>query len=53
MKYLCLIYNAEQAMRSLPKEEAEAMYKEYYVFTEALLSKLEGRGWDGGGGKEG
>jgi hypothetical protein len=36
MKYLCLIYSAEKATQSLPKEELEAMYKGYYAFTEGI-----------------
>jgi hypothetical protein len=36
MKYLCLIYQAEKAMQAVPKAEAEAMYKDYYAFTEDI-----------------
>jgi hypothetical protein len=36
MKYLCLIYSAEKATQSLPKGELEAMYKNYYAFTEGI-----------------
>jgi hypothetical protein len=36
MKYLCLIYATEKATQSLPKSELEAMYKNYYAFTEGI-----------------
>ena len=36
MKYLCLIYAAEKAMQSMSKDEGEAMYKDYYAFTEDI-----------------
>jgi hypothetical protein len=36
MKYLCLIYEAEKAMQSMPKEELAALYKNYYAFTEEI-----------------
>ena len=34
MKYLCLIYEAEKATQSMPKEELAALYKSYMSFTE-------------------
>jgi hypothetical protein len=36
MKYLCLIYAAEKATQSMPKEELGAMYKNYQAFTESI-----------------
>jgi hypothetical protein len=36
MNYLCLIYGAEKASQSMPKDEAEALYKDYRDFTESI-----------------
>ncbi len=36
MKYLCLIYNAEQNMNSLSKADMDAMMAEYFAFTEGI-----------------
>ena len=34
MKYLCLIYENEQAWASMPQPEADAMMGEYFAFTD-------------------
>ncbi|MFL5616889.1 MAG: YciI family protein [Gemmatimonadaceae bacterium] len=34
MKYLCLIYENEQAWAATPQPEADAMMKEYFAFTD-------------------
>ncbi|GAC1649629.1 MAG: YciI family protein [Gemmatimonadaceae bacterium] len=36
MKYLCLIYHDETIWQKMPKEEADAVYKEYFSFTEEI-----------------
>jgi hypothetical protein len=36
MRYLCLIYENEQAWASMPKEEADAVFGEYFAFTEGI-----------------
>ena len=36
MKYLCLIYDDESKMGTMPKEAGEAMMTEYYAFTEGI-----------------
>ena len=33
MKYLCLIYDEEKKLKSLPKSEMEALMGEYFAFT--------------------
>src|SRR3954463_8190307 len=34
MKYLCLIYDDEKTIESMPKSESEAFMGEYFAFTE-------------------
>lgn len=34
MRYLCLIYENEKAFERLPKEEVDAVFGEYFTFTE-------------------
>jgi len=36
MKYLCLIYDEEKKMMSMPKSEADAFMGEYFAFTEGI-----------------
>ena len=36
MKYLCLIYDDERAMGTMPKAEMEAMMDEYFAFSEGV-----------------
>jgi hypothetical protein len=36
MKYLCLIYDEEKQMASMPKTESEAFMGEYFSFTEGI-----------------
>ena len=36
MKYLCLIYDEEKKMRSMPKSEGDALTGEYFAFTEGI-----------------
>jgi hypothetical protein len=36
MKYLCLIYDEEKKMMSMPKSEADAFMGEYSAFTEGI-----------------
>ncbi len=36
MKYLCLIYDEEQKLRSMPKTESDAFMGEYFAFTEGI-----------------
>ena len=36
MKYLCLIYDDEKALESMPKSESEAFMGEYFAFTEGI-----------------
>jgi hypothetical protein len=36
MRYLCLIYDNEKAWATMPKEEADAVFGEYFAFTEGI-----------------
>jgi hypothetical protein len=36
MKYLCLIYDEEKALHSMPKVESDAFMGEYFGFTEGI-----------------
>jgi len=36
MKYLCLIYDAEQKLNEMPKSEADGFMGEYFAFTEGI-----------------
>jgi len=36
MRYLCLIYDEEKKMESMPKSEADAFMGEYFAFTEGI-----------------
>ena len=36
MKYLCLIYSEEKKRGSMSKEEAEALMREYFAFTDSI-----------------
>ena len=36
MKYLCLIYDDEKKMGTMPKSEADAFMGEYFAFTEGI-----------------
>jgi hypothetical protein len=36
MKYLCLIYEDESTYATMPKEEADAVFGEYFSFTEGI-----------------
>lgn len=36
MKYLCLIYDDEQKMATMSKDEGEAFMGEYFAFTEGI-----------------
>jgi hypothetical protein len=36
MRYLCLIYENEKAWDTMPKEEANAVFGEYFTFTEGI-----------------
>ena len=36
MKYLCLIYNDERAMGTMPKADGDAMMADYFAFTEGI-----------------
>lgn len=36
MKYLCLIYENEAAAAAVPKEEMDAIFGEYFTFTEDI-----------------
>jgi hypothetical protein len=36
MRYLCLIYENEQAWATMPKEKADAIFGEYFAFTEGI-----------------
>ena len=36
MKYLCLIYNDEREMGTMPRPDGEKMMAEYYQFTEDI-----------------
>jgi hypothetical protein len=36
MKYLCLIYENEKAWPEMPKEQADAIMREYFAFTDDI-----------------
>ena len=36
MKYLCLIYDEEKKLGSMPKSESDAFMSEYFAFTEGI-----------------
>jgi hypothetical protein len=36
MRYLCLIYENERLWESMPKEQADAIFGEYFAFTEDI-----------------
>ena len=36
MKYLCLIYEDESLYGKMPKEEADAIFGEYFAYTEGI-----------------
>ena len=36
MKYLCLIYDEEKKMATMPKTESDAFTNEYFMFTEGI-----------------
>lgn len=36
MRYVCLIYDAESQLDSMPKEESEAFMAEYFAFTDDI-----------------
>jgi hypothetical protein len=36
MKYLCLIYDEEKKMSTMPKSESDAFMGEYFSFTESI-----------------
>ena len=36
MRYLCLIYENEKSFETMPKEEADAVFGEYFTFTEGI-----------------
>jgi hypothetical protein len=36
MRYLCLIYDEESKLASMPKTESDAFMSEYFAFTEAI-----------------
>ena len=36
MKYLCLIYESEKMYETMPKEEQDAMFGEYFAFTDGI-----------------
>jgi hypothetical protein len=36
MKYLCLIYDDEKMYETMPKAESEAVFGEYFAFTEGI-----------------
>lgn len=36
MKYLCLIYDDEKKMSTLPKSDSDAFMGEYFTFTESI-----------------
>jgi hypothetical protein len=38
MRYLCLIYEDEKGFERMPKEEADAVFGEYFTFTEDIKS---------------
>ena len=46
MKYLCLIYNDEREMGTMPRPDGEKMMAEYYEFTEAIKKSGHYKGGD-------
>lgn len=38
MRYLCLIYQDEKIWETMPRSEAEAVYGEYFAYTEDIKS---------------
>ena len=36
MRYLCLIYDNEKSWETMPKDEADAVFGEYFSFTEGI-----------------
>ncbi len=38
MRYLCLIYEDEKQWESMPQQEQEAIFGEYWAFTEGIQS---------------
>jgi hypothetical protein len=36
MKYLCLIYESERQWESMPKDQADAIFGEYFAFTDGI-----------------
>jgi len=36
MRYLCLIYENEKAWETMPKDQADAVFGEYFTFTEGI-----------------
>jgi hypothetical protein len=36
MKYLCLIYESEKLYETMPKEEQDAVFGEYFAFTDGI-----------------
>src|SRR2546423_11812281 len=46
MKYLCLIYNDEREMGTMPKPDGEKMMAEYYEFTEGIKKSGHYKGGD-------
>ena len=46
MKYLCLIYNDERAMGTVPKAEGEKMMAAYMDFTESIKKSGHYKGGD-------
>ena len=36
MKYLCLIYDDEKKLATMPKDESDAFMSEYFAFTEGV-----------------
>jgi hypothetical protein len=36
MKYLCLIYENEKAWAQMPKEQSDAIFNEYFAFTDDI-----------------
>jgi hypothetical protein len=46
MKYLCLIYNDEREMGTMPRPDGEKMMAEYYEFTESIKKSGHYKGGD-------
>jgi hypothetical protein len=46
MKYLCLIYNDEREMGTMPRPDGEKMMTEYYEFTESIKKSGHYKGGD-------